>query len=169
MIIFKVSCLKPFPHSVNVCPTLVPPANGNLVLSGNTFGETANYTCNTVFILEGDSTLTCGGDGQWIGSSPVCNRKYLSKMSIRLLFGKKGRGRALTIKLLHPNAGVQCPTLVAPSNGRLEIAGPGGNEDVATYSCDTGFNLVGMPQRVCQSDGTWSGSEPTCEGKIDNF
>ena len=71
MIMFKLSCLKPFPHSVNVCPTLVPPANGNLVLSGNTFGETAGYTCNTGFILEGDSTLTCGGDGQWSGS-PTC-------------------------------------------------------------------------------------------------
>ena len=85
------SCLKPFPHSVNVCPTLVPPANGNLVLSGNTVGETANYTCNTGFILEGDPTLTCGGDGQWIGNPPVCNRKYLSKMYTRLLLGK-GRG-----------------------------------------------------------------------------
>ena len=83
MIIFKVLCFKPFPHSVNVCPTLVAPANGNLVLSGNTFGETASYTCNTGFTLEGDPTLTCDGDGQWSRSSPVCNRKLL-----------EGRGRA---------------------------------------------------------------------------
>ena len=60
-----------------MCPTLVPPANGIVVLSGNTFVETADYTCNTGFILEGDSTLTCGGDGQWSGSSPVCNCKLL--------------------------------------------------------------------------------------------
>ena len=77
MLIFKVSCIKPFPHSVVMCPTLVAPANGNLVLSGNTFGETASYTCDTGFILEGYSTLTCGGDGQWSGILPVCNRKYL--------------------------------------------------------------------------------------------
>ena len=147
-----------------MCPTLVPPANGNLVLSGNTFGETANYTCNTGFILEGDSTLTCGGDGQWIGSSPVCNRKYLSKdFSLRL--GWRGRGRGSINHLFNPNTGVQCPTLDPPSNGGLEIAGAGGYEDVATYSCDTGFNLVGMSQRACHSDGTWSGSEPTCESK----
>ena len=75
-----------------MCPTLVPPADGNLVLSGNTFGETANYTCNTGFILEGDPTLTCGGDGQWIGSPPVCNRKYLSKMYISLWLGWRGKG-----------------------------------------------------------------------------
>ena len=75
MLIFKLSCLKPFPHSVNVCPTLVPPANGNLVLSGNTFGETASYTCNTGFILVGDPTLTCQSDGFWSGPEPTCEGK----------------------------------------------------------------------------------------------
>ena len=80
-----------------MCPALENPTNGNLVLSGNTFGETADYTCNTGFILEGDSTLTCGGDGQWSGSPPVCNRKYLSKMYTRLLLGK---GRAVSINYL---------------------------------------------------------------------
>ena len=42
---------------------------------------------------------------------------------------------------------------------------------VATYSCNTGFFLVGQTPRVCQdtnggsvSTGTWSGSPPTCEG-----
>ena len=80
MLILKVSRIKPFPHSVNMCPTLDDPANGNLVLSGNTSGETADYTCDTGFILVGDSTLTCGGDGQWSGNPPVCNREYLSQM-----------------------------------------------------------------------------------------
>ena len=75
MLIFKLSCLKPFPHSVNMCPTLVPPANGNLVLSGNTFGETASYTCNTGFILVGDPTLTCQSDGFWSGPEPTCEGK----------------------------------------------------------------------------------------------
>ena len=97
MLILKVSRIKPFPRSGNVCPTLDDPANGNLVLSGNTFGETALYTCNTGFILVGDSTLTCRGDGQWSGSPPVCNRKYLSKMYTRLLLGK---GRGVSINYL---------------------------------------------------------------------
>ena len=71
--------------------------------------------------------------------------------------------------MLDSNTGIQCPTLVAPSNGGLEIAGAGGYEDVATYSCGTGFSLVGMSERVCQSEGTWNGSEPTCEGKNNIF
>ena len=73
-----------------MCPALENPPNGNLVLSGNTVGETADYTCNTGFILVGDSTLTCGGDGQWSGSPPVCNRKYLSKNQASTWEGEGG-------------------------------------------------------------------------------
>ena len=40
---------------------------------------------------------------------------------------------------------------------------PGG---VATYTCDSGFTLVGDPTRICGSDGTWSGMAPTCERKF---
>ena len=36
----------------------------------------------------------------------------------------------------------------------------------ATYTCDVNFELVNGPQtRMCQTDGTWSGIEPTCQGK----
>ena len=50
-------------------------------------------------------------------------------------------------------------------NGSLLISGTGVGvyQDTATYACETGFNLVGMSERVCQSDGTWSGSDPTCQ------
>ena len=50
-------------------------------------------------------------------------------------------------------------------NGSLLISGTGVGvyQETATYACETGFNLVGMSERVCQSDGTWSGSAPTCQ------
>ena len=86
--------LNPPFSTVVMCPTLVAPANGSLVLSGNTFGETANYTCDTGFILEGDSTLTCGSDGQWIGSPLVCNRKKVISAFI-LRGGGKHKSRSL--------------------------------------------------------------------------
>ena len=38
----------------------------------------------------------------------------------------------------------------------------------AIYSCDTGYTLNGGSTRTCQSDRTWSGSAPTCEGELDN-
>ena len=34
-----------------------------------------------------------------------------------------------------------------------------------TYHCKEGFNLIGLPTRYCQSDGSWSGSLPSCERK----
>ena len=32
------------------------------------------------------------------------------------------------------------------------------------YTCDAGYELKGENTRMCQSDGTWSGTEPQCEG-----
>ena len=52
-------------------------------------------------------------------------------------------------------------------SGSLLISGTGAGvyQETATYACETGFNLVGMSVRVCQSNGTWSGSDPTCQSK----
>ncbi|XP_055511020.1 C4b-binding protein-like [Leucoraja erinacea] len=46
-------------------------------------------------------------------------------------------------------------------NGRYNATG---NEfgDKATFSCDTGYNLVGRETRLCEDSG-WSGQVPTCE------
>ena len=35
---------------------------------------------------------------------------------------------------------------------------------IAFYRCNTGSNLVGFVTRSCQTDGTWSGNAPTCQG-----
>ena len=37
---------------------------------------------------------------------------------------------------------------------------------VATYSCDTGFQLTGNSNRTCQADSTWTATDPTCEGAL---
>ena len=34
-----------------------------------------------------------------------------------------------------------------------------------TYFCNSGSALQGSPIRTCQGSGTWSGSEPTCDGE----
>lgn len=55
------------------------------------------------------------------------------------------------------------PILVAPAHGSVDrTTGMAG--DVATYSCDVGYALVGDSTRTCGDDGSWSGTAPTCAG-----
>ncbi len=35
---------------------------------------------------------------------------------------------------------------------------------VATYTCDTGYDISGPRTRTCQSDTTWSGGDIVCQG-----
>ena len=59
---------------------------------------------------------------------------------------------------------VQCSTLPDPSNGRVSQQGnnPG---DRASYTCNSGYELVGQSTRTCQNNGQWSGDAPTCQSK----
>ncbi len=58
---------------------------------------------------------------------------------------------------------VDCGLLFDPANGI--VGTPNGTElgETATYSCNSGYTLEGNVTRVCQSNGAWSGSAPTCE------
>ena len=62
--------------------------------------------------------------------------------------------------------GQPCDVLPNPTNGLVTITrlgSPGilpGSQ--AVYTCNGGYEINGNSIRDCQSDGTWSGSEPTC-------
>lgn len=34
------------------------------------------------------------------------------------------------------------------------------------FECDKGFTLLGSIVRKCQTNGTWSGVEPFCQGTV---
>ena len=57
---------------------------------------------------------------------------------------------------------VRCPSLPDPTNGRVNVQGnrPGNR---ASYTCNSGYELVGQSTRTCQNNGQWSGDAPTCE------
>lgn len=60
-----------------------------------------------------------------------------------------------------------CGPLTVPLNGSItgrETTFP--NE--ARLSCDEGFILHGSTVRRCQADGSWSGNETSCKGKIED-
>ena len=57
---------------------------------------------------------------------------------------------------------LDCPSLTAPTNGDVSYTTTT-YQSVATYTCNLGYTLNGDATQNCGADGTWSGSEPTCQ------
>lgn len=58
------------------CGSLANPENGAVeASSGTTVGNTAMYSCDAGYDLKGPSTRTCGTDGMWTLTVPICTRK----------------------------------------------------------------------------------------------
>jgi len=53
------------------------PENGMVTWTGLTLGDTATYTCDDGFELNGAETRTCQSDETWSDVPPTCERKYL--------------------------------------------------------------------------------------------
>ena len=63
----------------------------------------------------------------------------------------------------------QCPSLSNPSFGSVTVTGLSIG-DTATYSCNAGFDLVGVVVRTCElveaGIAEWSGSAPICQPRF---
>ena len=79
-----------------------------------------------------------------------------------------GNGKVSSHNLIHihtcASAVVVCPGLMNPDNGQVELSDMVFGS-IATYSCDTGYNLNGSVTRMCMADGQWSGENPACQSK----
>jgi sulfatase modifying factor 1 len=63
-----------------------------------------------------------------------------------------------------PGPGPQlCPDLSDPDNGTVAWDSPIEGGTSATYRCNLGYVIGGSDTRFCRSDGTWSGSVPSCD------
>ena len=60
---------------------------------------------------------------------------------------------------------VDCGALSDPANGQVTTTETTFGQN-ATYSCNTGYNLMGDSTRTCQATENWSGSTPTCQSML---
>ena len=61
---------------------------------------------------------------------------------------------------------VDCGSLPNPLNGTVDTSSGTVFERIATYRCDTGYNLPGPMTRSCGSGGSWTSNEPVCHRKF---
>ncbi|KAH3844755.1 uncharacterized protein LOC127870731 [Dreissena polymorpha] len=55
-----------------------------------------------------------------------------------------------------------CGPLTDPENGRVNLTSGTLHDSIAMYTCNEGFQITVATSRLCQSNGNWSGSAPTC-------
>ncbi len=63
---------------------------------------------------------------------------------------------------------VDCGSLSDPGNGTVN-APTTTFMNTVTYNCNTGYTLTGDMTRICQANGTWSGTDPTCESSFSSL
>ena len=66
------------------------------------------------------------------------------------------------------NVEIRCDDLSTPANGSITScsSGRGGvsyEGDTCSFTCETGYGIIGIDPRTCQSDGSWNGSDTVCE------
>ncbi len=76
----------------------------------------------------------------------------------------------------HFPTAVDCGSLDAPSNGTVDTSSGTTFMMTATYTCVTGYNIVGSESRTCGAsgtsgattltDGVWSPAAPVCESML---
>ena len=173
--------------TVQSCSSLSHPPNGNVEFPDTTVSSIATYTCHVGFTLAGNARRKCIGAGKWSGEAPNCTKHscpplsppsngkvmfsdtrpfssttYTCDVGFQLI-GSARRicTRALTWSEEDPICiKLRCPTLLPPSNGHVSLMGLGPLQ--ASYTCDSGFSLVGQSVRTCEQSGKWSGEPPVC-------
>ena len=120
--------------------------NGTVTVTGNSVGDTATYSCDSGFELNGDETTTCiqvdVNSSVFLPSPPVCIREYC--MNITEVAHEKG----IASSQLSYFTALVCPDPVDIANGMVTFTG-NSIDDTATYSCNSGFEPIRNMTTTC--------------------
>ena len=71
------------------------------------------------------------------------------------------------------NIATTCPPLTAPDNGDIDCSlgddGEANPGDSCDFTCINNFGVVGSASRTCQVDGTWTGTQTSCQTGVLTF
>ena len=57
-----------------MCPLIENPENGRVMIDGQDIGDTAEFSCDDGFYIDGSVVWVCGGNGEWNESATFCRR-----------------------------------------------------------------------------------------------
>ncbi|KAF2979409.1 hypothetical protein EK904_006478 [Melospiza melodia maxima] len=162
--------------------------NGQVTGEDYTYQRHTEYGCNEGFLLDGDRSRVCLENGSWSGITPVC-RAVICPVPLPLPNGRTtGSDFSFNKEVhYHCNDGYSlqgASTLTCQRDGTWDSEAPhcepvicGPPEDISHgflngsaftfgefvhYICFPGYELHGNPLRQCLSNGSWSGSLPSC-------
>ncbi|KAM4876293.1 sushi, von Willebrand factor type A, EGF and pentraxin domain-containing protein 1 [Thomomys bottae] len=170
------------------CGTPPVSANGQVKGEEYTFGKGIEYICNEGFLLEGARSRVCLANGSWSEATPKCIPIRCATPP-QVANGVMG-GRDYSVKkevMFHCQEGYVlhgAQKITCQSDGTWDAEVPvckpvscGPPEDLPRgfpngfsfyhgghiqYQCFPGYKLHGSPSRRCLSNGSWSGSPPSC-------
>ena len=68
------------------CGSLSTPTNGDQTTTGSLLDDTADFSCDYGYKLDGSDTRTCQSNCEWSGTATSCVRKLLFDIIIRCIF-----------------------------------------------------------------------------------
>ncbi|XP_064624477.1 CUB and sushi domain-containing protein 3-like [Lineus longissimus] len=175
-----------------LCGSPGAPANASVFLSdGDRMTSKAMYTCDDGLLLDGEGVRECLKTGNWSGEVPTCQEILCgspgapANASVFLSDGDRMTSKAMYTcddGLLLDGEGVReclktgnwsgevptckeirCGFPSVPPNYSLTLSDGDRMNSIAVYTCDSGYKMIGHPERQCLRTGKWSGEMAVCE------
>ncbi|XP_055490548.1 CUB and sushi domain-containing protein 3-like [Leucoraja erinacea] len=173
------------------------PANGMRLGDVFTVGQNVTQICQPGYTIQDVQTSairSCLSNGTWSGSMPLCKAVKCStppQISNGRMEGTHFDWGSSISYSCSPGYELSFPAILScvgngtwtgdvpqclpkfcgdpgvPARGRREGKSFIYQSEVS-FNCNTPLALVGSSTRICQTDGTWSGSQPRCIGTTKN-